>query len=81
MLQIAGQVGFFFIAAGLKCFCGRYFLFNAQVTTSQRGGNGEIRIDVRPSQSIFYAPVDRGFERDLKKRLEYFAKLRIQRES
>jgi putative ATPase len=28
---------------------------------------------------VFYAPVERGFERDLKKRQEYFAKLRSQR--
>ncbi|KEJ88653.1 replication-associated recombination protein A [Sulfitobacter donghicola] len=32
----------------------------------------------RPS---LYQPVERGFERDLKKRLDYFAKLRTQRES
>ncbi len=32
----------------------------------------------RPS---FYAPVERGFERDLKKRQDYFAKLRSKRES
>ena len=29
----------------------------------------------------FYAPVERGFERDLKKRLDYFAKLRAKRET
>ena len=29
----------------------------------------------------FYAPVERGFERDLKKRLEYFARLRDKRET
>ncbi|MGR3496329.1 replication-associated recombination protein A [Citreimonas sp.] len=29
----------------------------------------------------FYEPVERGFERDLRKRLEYFAKLRAQRHS
>jgi putative ATPase len=28
----------------------------------------------------FYAPVERGFERDLKKRVEYFAKLRRERQ-
>jgi putative ATPase len=28
---------------------------------------------------IFYAPPERGFERELKKRVEYFAKLRAQR--
>ena len=33
---------------------------------------------VRPA---LYQPVERGFERDLKKRLEYFAKLRAQRET
>lgn len=29
----------------------------------------------------FYQPVERGFERDLKKRLDYFARLRAQRET
>jgi putative ATPase len=29
----------------------------------------------------FYQPVERGFERDLNRRLEYFAKLRAQRSS
>jgi putative ATPase len=29
----------------------------------------------------FYAPVERGFERDLKKRVEYFAKLRTKRQT
>ena len=36
--------------------------------------------DAMPRES-FYAPVDRGFERDLGKRLEYFAKLRAQRQA
>ena len=31
----------------------------------------------RPS---LYAPVERGFERELKKRLDYFAKLRAKRD-
>ncbi|MEM7439471.1 MAG: replication-associated recombination protein A [Pseudomonadota bacterium] len=30
-------------------------------------------------RGVYYAPVDRGFERELKKRVDYFAKLRIQR--
>ena len=29
----------------------------------------------------FYAPVERGHERELKKRVDYFAKLRAKRES
>ena len=29
---------------------------------------------------VIYSPVERGFERELKKRLEYFAKLRLQRQ-
>ena len=32
----------------------------------------------RPS---FYEPVERGFERELKRRLDYFAKLRAKRQS
>lgn len=28
---------------------------------------------------VLYAPVERGFERELKKRVEYFAKLRLRR--
>jgi putative ATPase len=31
-------------------------------------------------RSVFYAPVDRGFERDLKKRVDYFAGLRAKRQ-
>jgi len=31
------------------------------------------------SRPVLYTPVERGFERDLKKRLEYFARLRAQR--
>ena len=30
---------------------------------------------------VYYLPVDRGFERDLKKRVDYFAKLRSRRQS
>ena len=30
---------------------------------------------------VFYLPVDRGFERELKKRLQYFAGLRVKRQS
>jgi putative ATPase len=33
------------------------------------------------ARPTFYEPVERGFERDLKKRLEYFARLRDKRES
>ncbi len=30
-------------------------------------------------RGVYYNPVDRGFERDLKKRVDYFAKLRDKR--
>jgi putative ATPase len=30
-------------------------------------------------REAFYAPVDRGFERELRKRADYFAKLRARR--
>ncbi|MEM1352201.1 MAG: replication-associated recombination protein A, partial [Pseudomonadota bacterium] len=32
-------------------------------------------------RTTFYAPVERGFERELTKRLEYFARLRAERET
>ena len=35
--------------------------------------------DAMPRQR-FYDPVERGFERDIRKRLEYWAKLRRERE-
>ena len=31
------------------------------------------------ARGVYYAPVDRGFERELKKRVDYFAKLRAKR--
>jgi putative ATPase len=30
---------------------------------------------------VYYAPPERGFERELKKRIDYFAKLRAKRDS
>jgi putative ATPase len=30
-------------------------------------------------RQVFYTPVERGFERDLKRRAEYFARLRDKR--
>ena len=30
---------------------------------------------------VFYQPVERGFERELKRRLDYFVKLRAKRNS
>jgi putative ATPase len=31
-------------------------------------------------RGVYYSPVDRGFERELKKRVDYFAKLRTRRQ-
>ncbi|WP_238365578.1 replication-associated recombination protein A [Mesobacterium pallidum] len=33
------------------------------------------------SRPVFYTPVDRGYEREMKKRVEYFARLRVKRQS
>jgi putative ATPase len=30
---------------------------------------------------VYYAPPERGFERELKKRIDYFAKLRAKRDT
>lgn len=43
------------------------------------GFSGQDYFPETMGRTEFYAPVERGFERDLKKRVEYFAKLRAKR--
>ena len=43
------------------------------------GFSGQDYFPETMERTEFYAPVERGFERDLKKRVEYFAKLRAKR--
>ncbi|WP_417607071.1 replication-associated recombination protein A [Primorskyibacter flagellatus] len=43
------------------------------------GFSGQDYFPETMARTEFYAPVERGFERDLKKRVEYFAKLRARR--
>ena len=45
------------------------------------GFSGQDYFPETMQRPLFYAPVERGFERDLKKRLDYFAKLRVKRDS
>lgn len=45
------------------------------------GFSGQDYFPETMGRTEFYAPVERGFERDLKKRVEYFAKLRAKRNS
>jgi putative ATPase len=46
---------------------------------SEDGFSGQSYFPEAMAREAFYAPVDRGFERDLKKRVEYFAGLRARR--
>lgn len=46
---------------------------------AQDGFSGQNYFPETMERAAFYQPVERGFERDLKKRLEYFAKLRDRR--
>lgn len=48
---------------------------------AEDGFSGQNYLPEGMERPALYEPVERGFERDLKKRLEYFAKLRAQRES
>lgn len=48
---------------------------------AEDGFSGQNYFPDGMERPALYQPVERGFERDLKKRLEYFAKLRAQRES
>src|SRR5882757_3472273 len=47
--------------------------------STEEGFSGQNYFPDGMARQNFYAPVDRGFERDLKKRLEYWAKLRERR--
>jgi putative ATPase len=48
---------------------------------AEDGFSGQNYFPDGMARPAFYAPVERGFERDLKKRLDYFAKLRAKRET
>lgn len=48
---------------------------------AEDGFSGQNYFPDDVERPILYAPVERGFERELKKRLDYFAKLRAQRQS
>ncbi|MCR9157949.1 MAG: replication-associated recombination protein A [Rhodobacteraceae bacterium] len=46
---------------------------------AEDGFSGQDYFPETMGRTEFYAPIERGFERDLKKRVEYFAKLRAKR--
>ena len=48
---------------------------------AEDGFSGQDYFPESMGRTEFYAPVERGFERDLKKRVEYFAKLRTKRQT
>ena len=48
---------------------------------AENGFSGQNYFPETMKRPVLYAPVERGFERELKKRQEYFSKLRAQRES
>ncbi len=47
---------------------------------AEDGFSGQNYFPDNLRRPVFYQPVERGFERELKKRLEYFSKLRLRRE-
>ena len=48
---------------------------------AEDGFSGQNYFPDGMKRGVYYLPVDRGFERDLKKRVDYFAKLRSRRQS
>jgi putative ATPase len=48
---------------------------------AEDGFSGQNYFPETMTRPVLYQPVERGFERELKKRLDYFAKLRTQRNS
>ena len=51
------------------------------IMTPKTGFRGKTTFPDGMERPVLYAPVERGHERELKKRVEYFAKLRRKRES
>jgi putative ATPase len=47
---------------------------------AEDGFSGQDYFPEGMKHPVFYAPLERGFERELKKRVEYFAKLRLKRQ-
>ena len=47
---------------------------------AEDGFSGQIYFPESMKRPVLYTPVERGFERELKKRVDYFAKLRLRRE-
>ena len=47
---------------------------------AEDGFSGQDYFPEGMKRPVFYAPPERGFERELKKRVEYFAKLRAKRQ-
>ena len=48
---------------------------------AEDGFSGQNYFPDTMKRGVYYAPVDRGFERELKKRLDYFASLRAKRDT
>ena len=48
---------------------------------TEAGFSGQNYFPDGMKRPVFYGPVERGFERELKRRLDYFAKLRSKRQS
>jgi putative ATPase len=47
---------------------------------AEDGFSGQNYFPETMRRQVLYAPIERGFERELKKRLDYFAKLRTKRQ-
>jgi len=48
---------------------------------TEEGFSGQNYFPDGMARAVFYEPVDRGFEREIRKRLDYWAKLRKERNS
>ncbi|MEP3346730.1 MAG: replication-associated recombination protein A [Litoreibacter sp.] len=48
---------------------------------AEDGFSGQNYFPETMKRGVYYTPVERGFERELKRRLDYFAKLRVKRET
>jgi len=50
------------------------------ITMPRTGFSGQNYFPEGMRRPVIYTPVERGFERELKKRLDFFTRLRLQRQ-
>ena len=78
---ISWNAGSYSPKTGLMYKATQEWCFDLEVVKAERPKDfsGQNYFPEKLGRPVFYKPVERGFERDLRKRLDYWAKLRAER--